>query len=450
MLGMAHRGRLNVLANIVGKSYGEIFAEFEGNLDPESVQGSGDVKYHKGATGKFVGSHGRSCPSRSPPTRRTSRRSTPSSKGWRGPSRTDRSRDEAPVTSRVLPRPRPRRRRLRWPGRRRRDARALAAAGLPDRWHGASRDQQPARVHDTGRAARSSVYPTDVAKIVQAPIFHVNGDDPEACVRGGAPGRRVPPAVPQGRRHRHGLLQAATATTRATTRATPSRSCTGRSSITARSASSTPRRSSSAATSRSTRLNAALEDFSARLQAALDETRASAPARDRPAAAPAARRASAASLETGVARRDLDARSPSSTSLLPASPSIPSSHASSTSAPSSSRRRGRVGARRGARLRQRPHRGLRRPARRSGHAPGNLQPATCGALRLRDRCEYVPLAPLDAGHADDRRPGRFMVYDSLLSEYAVLGFEYGYSVEAPRPSWPGRRSSVTSPTGPRS
>ncbi len=55
---MAHRGRLNVLANIVGKSYREIFAEFEGNLDPESVQGSGDVKYHKGASGKFVARNG--------------------------------------------------------------------------------------------------------------------------------------------------------------------------------------------------------------------------------------------------------------------------------------------------------------------------------------------------------------------------------------------------------
>ena len=49
---MAHRGRLNVLANIVGKCYREIFEEFEGNLDPESVQGSGDVKYHKGAVGQ--------------------------------------------------------------------------------------------------------------------------------------------------------------------------------------------------------------------------------------------------------------------------------------------------------------------------------------------------------------------------------------------------------------
>ncbi|MDE3222873.1 MAG: 2-oxo acid dehydrogenase subunit E2, partial [Acidobacteriota bacterium] len=53
VLGMAHRGRLNVLANIVGKSYSDIFSEFEGNLDPESVQGSGDVKYHKGSHGVF-------------------------------------------------------------------------------------------------------------------------------------------------------------------------------------------------------------------------------------------------------------------------------------------------------------------------------------------------------------------------------------------------------------
>src|SRR5207237_4472504 len=51
VMGMAHRGRLNVLANIVGKSYGRIFREFEGDIDPEQVQGSGDVKYHLGATG---------------------------------------------------------------------------------------------------------------------------------------------------------------------------------------------------------------------------------------------------------------------------------------------------------------------------------------------------------------------------------------------------------------
>src|SRR4029077_7251982 len=52
-IGMPHRGRLNVLANIVGKSYSQIFREFEGNIDPRTVQGSGDVKYHLGAEGEF-------------------------------------------------------------------------------------------------------------------------------------------------------------------------------------------------------------------------------------------------------------------------------------------------------------------------------------------------------------------------------------------------------------
>ena len=53
-IGMPHRGRLNVLANIVGKSYAQIFREFEGNIDPRTVQGSGDVKYHLGSEGQFT------------------------------------------------------------------------------------------------------------------------------------------------------------------------------------------------------------------------------------------------------------------------------------------------------------------------------------------------------------------------------------------------------------
>src|SRR5258708_4493569 len=62
IVGMAHRGRLNVLANIIGKSYAQIFGEFEGNLDPRSTHGSGDVKYHLGADGVFTASDGSTIP----------------------------------------------------------------------------------------------------------------------------------------------------------------------------------------------------------------------------------------------------------------------------------------------------------------------------------------------------------------------------------------------------
>jgi 2-oxoglutarate decarboxylase len=58
-IGMPHRGRLNVLANIIGKPYANIFNEFEGNMDPGSVQGSGDVKYHLGDEGRFTSLDGR-------------------------------------------------------------------------------------------------------------------------------------------------------------------------------------------------------------------------------------------------------------------------------------------------------------------------------------------------------------------------------------------------------
>src|SRR5690606_15982269 len=58
VIGMAHRGRLNVLANIVGKGYDRIFQEFEGDLDPDTVQGSGDVKYHLGARGRHTSRQG--------------------------------------------------------------------------------------------------------------------------------------------------------------------------------------------------------------------------------------------------------------------------------------------------------------------------------------------------------------------------------------------------------
>src|SRR5690606_37355686 len=58
VMGMAHRGRLNVLVNIVGKSSEQLFGECERNIDPDSIQGSGDVKYRLGQSGKFVSPSG--------------------------------------------------------------------------------------------------------------------------------------------------------------------------------------------------------------------------------------------------------------------------------------------------------------------------------------------------------------------------------------------------------
>jgi 2-oxoglutarate dehydrogenase E1 component len=180
-IGMPHRGRLNVLANIVGKSYGQIFREFEGNLDLEAVQGSGDVKYHLGAEGTFKAPDGSSI--------KVSLVSNPS---------------HLEAVSPVLE----------GFARAKQDLLGLGESGftvLPLLLHGDAAfagqgvvaetlELAQLRGYRTGgtvhvvvnnqvgfttapAAARSSVYATDVARTTQAPIFHVNGDDPEAVVR---------------------------------------------------------------------------------------------------------------------------------------------------------------------------------------------------------------------------------------------------------------------------
>ena len=183
VVGMAHRGRLNVLANIIGKSYGQIFKEFEGNLDPKSTQGSGDVKYHLGAAGTYTAASGKQI--------RTSLVANPSHL-------------EAadPVTEGVV--------------RAKQDILDKSEDGftvLPVLIHGDAAfagqgvvaetlNLSQLRGYRTGgtvhivvnnqvgfttspQYSRSSVYATDVARMIQAPIFHVNGDDPEAVARVG-------------------------------------------------------------------------------------------------------------------------------------------------------------------------------------------------------------------------------------------------------------------------
>jgi multifunctional 2-oxoglutarate metabolism enzyme len=183
VIGMAHRGRLNVLANIIGKSYAHIFSEFEGYVDPGSTHGSGDVKYHLGAEGQYTAADGTTIP--------VGLVANPSHL-------------EAvdPVLEGVV--------------RAKQDVLDIGDPGftvLPVLVHGDAAfagqgvvaetlELSQLRGYRTGgtvhivvnnqvgfttdpRAARSSVYATDVARTIQAPIFHVNGDDPEAVVRVG-------------------------------------------------------------------------------------------------------------------------------------------------------------------------------------------------------------------------------------------------------------------------
>ncbi|MBT8399463.1 MAG: multifunctional oxoglutarate decarboxylase/oxoglutarate dehydrogenase thiamine pyrophosphate-binding subunit/dihydrolipoyllysine-residue succinyltransferase subunit, partial [Rhodothermia bacterium] len=187
IIGMAHRGRLNVLANILHKPYEAIFSEFEGSIDPNTTQGSGDVKYHLGAKGEHRSENGAVV--------KLTLASNPSHL-------------EAvnPVVEGMV---RAHQYKLRHasdvPGGDYKDAvipllihgdAAFAGQGVVAETLNLS--QLPG--YNTGGTihivinnqigfttkpsdARSSTYATDIARMIQAPIVHVNGDDPEACVR---------------------------------------------------------------------------------------------------------------------------------------------------------------------------------------------------------------------------------------------------------------------------
>ncbi|MES1258688.1 MAG: multifunctional oxoglutarate decarboxylase/oxoglutarate dehydrogenase thiamine pyrophosphate-binding subunit/dihydrolipoyllysine-residue succinyltransferase subunit, partial [Acidobacteriota bacterium] len=180
IIGMAHRGRLNILANIIGKPLGQIFSEFEGNIDPASAQGSGDVKYHLGATGMHLSPAGNAIS--------VSLASNPSHLEAVNPvvegmvrARQEQLGDED--RHRVIP--------VLIHG----DA-AFAGQGVVAETLNLSQLEGYATggtIHlvinnqigftTLPGDSRSTLYATDIARMVQAPIFHVNGDDPEASVR---------------------------------------------------------------------------------------------------------------------------------------------------------------------------------------------------------------------------------------------------------------------------
>ena len=179
VLGMAHRGRLNILANIIGKNLQEIFSEFEDITDADSVEGSGDVKYHLGAAGIYETIYGDDI--------NVSVASNPSHLEFVNPvvegivrakqqmmNDTDRNKYISVLLHG--------------------DA-AIAGEGIVAETLNLSQ----LKGYSTGGTihviinnqigfttspvdARSTVYASDVAKMVQAPIFHVNGDDPEATL----------------------------------------------------------------------------------------------------------------------------------------------------------------------------------------------------------------------------------------------------------------------------
>ncbi len=179
VIGMAHRGRLNVLANIVGKSMVQVFSEFEGG-DPDSIQGSGDVKYHLGATGVRKTASGNDVVLSVAFNPSHLEAVDPVVEGIVRPKQ-DRMGDTERI--RVIP--------LLIHG----DA-AFAGQGVVAETLQLSQLEG----YTTGGTmhlvinnqigfttnpieARSATYCTDIARTVQAPIFHVNGDDPEACLR---------------------------------------------------------------------------------------------------------------------------------------------------------------------------------------------------------------------------------------------------------------------------
>ncbi len=181
-IGMAHRGRLNILTNVAGKTYGQVFKEFEGNTDGKSVQGSGDVKYHLGTDSDITTADGQHI--------RVTLAANPSHLEAVNPvlegivrAKVDSINGSATNTFPFLP--------ILIHG----DA-AFAGQGVVTEVINMSQ----LRGYKVGGTinivinnqvgfttppseSRSMTYSTDWAKAIQAPIFHVNGDDPEAVVR---------------------------------------------------------------------------------------------------------------------------------------------------------------------------------------------------------------------------------------------------------------------------
>jgi 2-oxoglutarate dehydrogenase E1 component len=179
VFGMAHRGRLNVLVNVLGKSPGELFSEFEGKYDLKALKGSGDVKYHKGFSCDVRTPSGNVHvalafnPSHLEVVNPVVEGSVRARQERRGDLRGDKVMpvlihgDSAFAGQGVIQET------LQMS-----QARAFYTGGT---LHVIINNQVGFTTSDP-RDTRSTLYCSDVAKMIEAPILHVNGDDPEAVV----------------------------------------------------------------------------------------------------------------------------------------------------------------------------------------------------------------------------------------------------------------------------
>ena len=421
VLGMAHRGRLNVLVNIVGKKHEQLFTEFEGNIDPESIQGSGDVKYHLGQTGTFTSPAGNSL--------HVELAANPSHLEAVDPvvvgmARAKMDRIEPPGNYPVLS--------VLVHG----DA-AFAGQGVVAETLNLS-DIRGYRVGGTIHViinnqlgfttnpteARSTEYSTDVAKMIQAPIFHVNGDDPEAVVRVA----RLAFAYRQQfhkdvvidmvcyRRHGHNEgddpsytqpLMYKAIEARRSVRKLYTEALVKRGDISLEEA------------------EAALDDFQGRLQDALDETRSheapapleTAPERHYEGVRP--------HVDTGVSQATLDAVFeqlefvPEGFTVHPKlAKQFEGRHAMYTQEHEVDWALGEAFA-----IGSLLHEGTSVRLTGEDSRRGTFSHRHAALIDYENGSDIVPL------ERTARDGAKFWIYDSLLSEFAALGFEYGYSVD---------------------
>ena len=179
-IGMPHRGRLNILANVAGKSAGQIFQEFQGHYTENQVQGSGDVKYHLGTSGVFTTESGAQTKIYLAANPSHLEAVNPVLEGIVRAKQDQLSKENVYSVMPIL---------LHGDASfagQGVNAEVLQLSGLDGYNTGGTIHiviNNQVGFTTSPISSRTAHYCTDFAKIIQAPVFHVNGDDPEACVR---------------------------------------------------------------------------------------------------------------------------------------------------------------------------------------------------------------------------------------------------------------------------